>query len=41
VPKTCPKGGFAVRAEFTFAENGEVSRPETVKVNFKAPCPRK
>jgi hypothetical protein len=41
VPKTCPKGGFAVRAELTFAENGEVNKPETVKVNFKAPCPRK
>ena len=41
VPKTCPKGGFAVRAELTFAEEGDLSKPETVKVNFKAPCPPK
>jgi hypothetical protein len=41
VPQTCPKGGFPVRAELTFAEGGEVTKPETVKVNFKAPCPRR
>ncbi|HEY4894558.1 MAG TPA: hypothetical protein VII01_00580 [Solirubrobacteraceae bacterium] len=41
VPNHCPKGGFAVRAELTFAENGDVSKPEIVPVNFKAPCPRK
>jgi hypothetical protein len=41
VPKSCPKGGFRVRSELTFAENGEPSKPETVGVNFTAPCPRK
>lgn len=40
VPSRCPRGGFPVRAELTFAEDGEPSRPETVSVDFKAPCPR-
>lgn len=40
VPTSCPRGGFPVRAQFTFAENGEPSKPETVRVNYKAPCPR-
>jgi hypothetical protein len=40
VPKRCPRGGFPVRAQLTFAENGETSRPETVSVNYHAPCPR-
>ena len=39
VPKTCPKGGFRVRGEMTFAEGGDPSRPETVALNFRAPCP--
>ncbi len=39
VPKKCPKGGFPVKSELTFAESGEISKPETVTVNFKAPCP--
>jgi hypothetical protein len=25
----------------TFAENGEISKPETVTKTYKAPCPRK
>ena len=41
VPKTCPSGGFRVKAEFTFAENGNVAAPETVTVPFRAPCPKK
>jgi hypothetical protein len=41
VPKKCPKGGFPVKAELTFAENGEVSKPVVVTVPYKAPCPRK
>jgi hypothetical protein len=41
VPKTCPAGGFRVKAEFIFAENGSVAAPETVSVPFRAPCPRK
>lgn len=39
VPKTCPAGGFRVKSEFTFAENGDVAMPETVTVPFRAPCP--
>ena len=41
VPKKCLKGGFRVRSELTFAESGDVSKPETVTVNFRAPCPKK
>jgi hypothetical protein len=41
VPKTCPKGGFPIKTEVTFAENGEISKPETVTKTYKAPCPRK
>ncbi|HTA34601.1 MAG TPA: hypothetical protein VK721_14370 [Solirubrobacteraceae bacterium] len=40
VPTKCPRGGFPVRAQLTFAENGETSRPEVVTVNYRAPCPR-
>jgi hypothetical protein len=40
VPTRCPRGGFPVRAQLTFAENGETSRPETVSVDYRAPCPR-
>jgi hypothetical protein len=41
VPKKCPTGGFRVKAELTFAENGELTKPVTVKVPFRAPCPPK
>jgi hypothetical protein len=43
VPKKgqCPKGGFNVKTEVIFAENGEVSKPVTVTKSYKAPCPRK
>jgi hypothetical protein len=41
VPTKCPKGGFPVKTELTFAENGEISKPVTVTANYKAPCPRK
>jgi hypothetical protein len=40
VPMKCPRGGFPVRAQFTFAEDGETSRPESVSVDYDAPCPR-
>ena len=40
VPKRCPRGGFPVRVQLTFAEDGETARPETVSVNYDAPCPR-
>jgi hypothetical protein len=37
---TCPKGGFKVKGEVTFAENGELTHPVTVVVPFRAPCPK-
>ena len=30
VPTKCPKGGFPLKTEVIFAENGEESKPETV-----------
>jgi hypothetical protein len=39
VPKTCPKGGFRVKSDFTFAENGNLLTPVTVMVPFRAVCP--
>ena len=41
VPTKCPKGGFPLKTEVIFAENGETSKPETVTATYKAPCPRK
>ena len=41
LPKTCPKGGFPLKTEAIFAENGEMSRPETVTAFYAAPCPRR
>jgi hypothetical protein len=41
VPRTCPAGGFRVKAEFTFAEGGSLTMPEVVTVPFRAPCPKK
>jgi hypothetical protein len=41
VPKHCPSGGFRVKSEFTFAENGNPATPVTVTVPFVAKCPRK
>lgn len=47
MPKTCPKGGFPVKAELTFGvqegegEGAAGSSPmETVTVTTKAPCPK-
>jgi hypothetical protein len=37
----CPKGGFKVKSEVIFAENGDPSKPVPVTVNYRAPCPRK
>jgi len=39
VPRSCPAGGFRVKADFIFAQNGQLSMPETVTVPFRAPCP--
>jgi hypothetical protein len=41
LPKTCPKGGFPLKTEAIFAENGEPSKPEPVTAFYKAPCPRR
>jgi hypothetical protein len=41
VPKKCPKGGFPIKTEVIFAENGEITKPETVTATYKAPCPKK
>jgi hypothetical protein len=41
IPKKCPKGGFPFKSELTFAENGEESKPVTVAVSYKEPCPKK
>ncbi len=41
VPKKCPKGGFPLKTEVIFAQNGEESKPEAVTATYKAPCPRK
>ncbi len=42
VPKKgqCPKGGFNIKATFTFAGLGGLTET-TVPVSYKAPCPRK
>jgi hypothetical protein len=43
VPKKgqCPKGGFKIKAELTFAEGGNESTPVTVPVSTRSPCPKK
>lgn len=41
VPMKCAKGGFQLKTEVTFAENGESSRPETVSTGNIVPCPRR
>ncbi|MBA3807671.1 MAG: hypothetical protein H0X28_04650 [Solirubrobacterales bacterium] len=40
VPKKCPKGGFPVKAEIVFAENGDETKPVIVTKLYKAPCPK-
>ena len=39
VPTSCPKGGFPIKTEVIFAENGEESKPVTVTQTYKSPCP--
>jgi hypothetical protein len=39
LPHTCPRGGWPAHEEVIFAEGGEPSRPETVEVSEKLPCP--
>ena len=45
LPKTCPKGGFPVKAELIFGGTGGGEREfgipaETVSQTYKAPCPK-
>jgi len=40
LPTTCPKDGFTVRSELTFAGLAGLAQ-RTVTVTYKAPCPRK
>jgi hypothetical protein len=40
VPRRCPRGGFPIKTELIFAENGEPSKPVTVTATYKSPCPR-
>jgi hypothetical protein len=40
LPKTCPRAGFTVRSELTFAGLAGLSQ-QTVTVTYKAPCPRR
>lgn len=39
LPTTCPPGGWPARGEVIFAEDGELSLPETVDVSVKLRCP--
>ena len=41
LPKKCPAGGFPIKAEITFATDGNEATPETASAVYKAPCPRK
>jgi hypothetical protein len=40
LPSSCPKQGFTVRSELTFAGLGGLTQT-TVPVIYKAPCPRR
>jgi hypothetical protein len=40
MPTKC-KGHLTVKAELTFAENGDVTKPVNVSKTYNAPCPRK
>jgi hypothetical protein len=41
LPRSCPPGGFPLKAEVTFAEDGDPSKPEIVSAFSRAPCPRR
>jgi hypothetical protein len=40
LPRSCPPGGFPLKTEVTFAEDGDPSKPEIVSALSSAPCPR-
>jgi hypothetical protein len=37
----CPKGGFRIKSEMIFAENGDPTKPITSVATYRAPCPRR
>jgi hypothetical protein len=37
----CPKGGFKIKSEMVFAENGDPTKPITSVATYRAPCPRR
>jgi len=41
IPQSCPPGGFPLKAEVTFAEGGDPSKPEIVSAYARAACPRR
>jgi hypothetical protein len=41
VPTKCSTGGLGVKAEVTFAEQGDAAKPETVSANGAVRCPRR
>jgi hypothetical protein len=41
LPRSCPPGGFPLKVEVTFAEDGDPSKPETVSALSSAPCPQR
>lgn len=40
VPTRCPKGGFPLKTELSFAKEGDKATPETVSATYKSPCPK-
>ncbi len=41
LPRRCPVGGFPLKWEAIFAEDGDPTKPETVTTYDRAPCPRR
>ncbi len=40
LPTKCPAGGFPIKTEVIFAENGEESKPETVHRDLQVAVPQ-
>jgi len=42
LPKKCPKGGFPLKTDVIFDQNGAMPPvPETVSATYRSPCPKK
>jgi hypothetical protein len=41
LPSKCPKGGFPLKTEVIFAEEGDEAKPIAVTASYSAPCPKK